>query len=147
MTIRTLTYEGLTLSIREWTERTGLTEETIRARLRAGWTTERVLKPTLDRRGRKRTPKPTLLGKELPAWNRYQHSVHTAHRQLTQSIRLFLRDIEQQMAELRHQVDADLAAQHERATRAVLASHAPGVVTDLAQRPNDRSPPVAQDGV
>lgn len=40
---RLVTHEGLTLSIIEWVERTGISHQTIRNRLKHGWTIQRTL--------------------------------------------------------------------------------------------------------
>lgn len=42
-TVRTLTHEGKSLSVREWSMLTGIPRDAINSRLKLGWSTERAL--------------------------------------------------------------------------------------------------------
>lgn len=46
---RTLTYKGETLSVAEWSRRTGLKDKTIYMRIKAGWTAERAIERPLQK--------------------------------------------------------------------------------------------------
>ncbi|HHW34340.1 MAG TPA: hypothetical protein GXX24_09420 [Paracoccus solventivorans] len=46
----TITHAGMTLTVQQWAERTGLSIHTIKARRWKGWPTERVLSPLVRRR-------------------------------------------------------------------------------------------------
>lgn len=47
---RYLTLDGTTLSIAQWSRKTGIKSETIRGRIARGWTSERILSPVDQRR-------------------------------------------------------------------------------------------------
>ncbi|MGP4690637.1 hypothetical protein [Agrobacterium cavarae] len=51
-------YDGKALTLREWSNHTGLKVNTIRARLADGWSINRALSAPLDRRGRRRGVSP-----------------------------------------------------------------------------------------
>jgi len=89
----------------------------------------------------KRKPRQSSL--PLPAMHAYQREMHAAHRQLTRSIRLFVRGVEDQMADLRHKLDQRLSDQQRQACEAVLST--PGVAENFAESANDRSPPSTQE--
>jgi hypothetical protein len=55
---RELTHDGRTMSIEAWADVLGVKPTTLRARLRDGWTTEKVLNPKVQRRRSWRAAKP-----------------------------------------------------------------------------------------
>ncbi len=75
----------------------------------------------------------------------YKRSMHVAHRQLQQSMHDFVRGIEEQFAQLRHQRETIQAARQEQACRAVLASHTPRVVESTEGVSDDQTHPSAQE--
>ncbi|SFK04629.1 hypothetical protein [Bradyrhizobium sp. Gha] len=83
----------------------------------------------------------------LPALMDYQRDMHAAHRQMTRSVRAFVRQMEAQMAELRHGLDQHLAAQRDEAERAILASHTRGVGQSSQEIAGDRLSRVTQESV
>jgi hypothetical protein len=82
MSARTVTHDGLTLTISEWAKRTNQTPFTLRYRLDAGWPIEQALHQPLHSNGRKRvkiislqrkepsasTPTPSKSGVSLTSW-------------------------------------------------------------------------------
>lgn len=136
-----ITFEGTTKSVADWSRLTGLSAGLIAKRLNAGWSVENALTAPLDSRGRKRKPKvkqgKATLAASLPALADYQRDTHAAHRRLTRTVRAFIRDIEQQIADLRHDADQLLAAQHNDAE--------PPVVDDFLPNASDRMSPSAQE--
>ncbi|WP_457586096.1 hypothetical protein [Ensifer canadensis] len=50
---KTYTYEGKTLTVREWSRLTGIKQTTIASRIRKGWSIDRALTAARDGRGRK----------------------------------------------------------------------------------------------
>ncbi|OAF13929.1 hypothetical protein [Bradyrhizobium neotropicale] len=87
------------------------------------------------------------LADSLPALLDYQRDMHAAHRKMTRSVRQCLRQMEEQMAELRHGLDQHLAAQRDEAERAIVASqrHTPGVGQPHPKSADDRHIPSAQE--
>jgi hypothetical protein len=75
----------------------------------------------------------------------YKRSMYVAHRQMQQSIRLFVRGLEEQMAELRHHLDKSVEAQNEQIHRAALAMHTPRVVENIEPKRSDRTHSSAQE--
>jgi hypothetical protein len=134
--MRKIKYNGATRTAADWSRLTGIGADTIIKRLKAGWTIEQALSKPVGEQGRKGLPQPSIVG-ALPALQDWQRDMHAAHRQMTRSIRSFVRSIEEQMAELRHRLDQRLAAQHEQACR--------GVADNFANRADDRTFPVAQE--
>ncbi|MGW1423191.1 hypothetical protein ACWAT4_24095 [Bradyrhizobium manausense] len=143
---RTLTYNGLTLSHDEWAERYSINKRNLRWRLDAGWPAEQALTAQRSKRGQRcsvtRTP---TLAEQLPALRDWQRDMHAAHRQMTRSVRSFVRQMEEQMAELRYGLDQHLAAQLAEAERNILASHTPGEASTDKNRAPDRSIPAVQE--
>lgn len=67
---RMLTYKGETLSVAEWSRRTGLKDNIIHMRLRAGWSVEKTLEKPLGNKFITKDPSsPTGLKAELKAKN------------------------------------------------------------------------------
>ncbi|OKO88055.1 hypothetical protein AC629_10935 [Bradyrhizobium sp. NAS80.1] len=86
------------------------------------------------------------LTQSLPALLDYQRDMHAAHRQMTRSVRQCLRQMEEQMAELRHSLDQHLVAQRDEAHRNAAASqHTRGAPENISSGRCDRSPRVAQE--
>lgn len=144
---RILTYKGLTLTHDEWADRYGLTTRSLRFRLDAGWPVERALNEPLSKRGRQRKPTHTSLMQQLPALQDWQRDMHAAHRQMTRSVRAFVRQMEEQMAQLRHSLDQQLAAQRDEAHSNIIASHTPGVGQSTSKSADDRCSRVTQESV
>lgn len=144
---RNVSHDGETMTLVEWSKRTGLSYLTIHMRLKAGWPVERALNPKLDARGRRRKqPFTPTLATHLPALLDYHRDMQAAHRQMTRSIRAFVRGMEAQMAELRYQLEKNLAAQTEQACREALNGFTtPGVVENISNHPCDRGTSRAQD--
>jgi hypothetical protein len=93
---------------------------------------------------RKRTTK--TFTDALPALLDYQRDMHAAHRQMTQSVRLFVRQMEAQMAELRHGLDQHLAAQRDEAhCNAAASQHTPGAPSSTSNDRGDRCLRATQD--
>jgi hypothetical protein len=146
--IHYLTHNGERMNITNWAKRIGISCITLRQRLRAGWSIERALTTKLyANRGPKRKPKPIAplprssfapsIAADLPALLDYQRDMHAAHRQMTQSVRMFVRSIEAQFAGLRQHLDQAVADHHKQTYR--------GVVENIKQRPSDRINSSAQD--
>jgi hypothetical protein len=134
-----ISFEGATKSVADWSRSTGLSVSLIWKRLKAGWSIERTLTAPLDTRGRKPKPEPkqqSHLALQLPALLNYQRDMHIAHRRLSQSARAFIRQMEQQVEDLRHSLDQLLAAQRDTC---------PGAVNNLDEHRPDRMSPSTQD--
>lgn len=145
---RTLTHNGLTLTHDEWAERYGVDKRNLRWRLDAGWPPEQALTAPRSKRGQrsiaKRSPS---LAAQLPALRDWQRDMHAAHRQMTRSVRAFVRQIEEQMAQLRHGLDKTLAAQRDEAHRNASASYTRGVGQSISKSADDRCSRVTQESV
>lgn len=130
--VRKITFQGATKSAVDWSRLIGLSAGVIIKRLDAGWSVERTLTAPLSTRGRKRKTKqgPQM---PLPALADYQRDMHAAHRRLSQSVRSFVREIERQMAELRHGLDKRLNEQDR------------GAVANFNETPSDRLLSSTQD--
>ncbi|MDD1533047.1 hypothetical protein DCM78_16845 [Bradyrhizobium sp. WBOS04] len=102
----------------DWARRTGISSDTLAKRLSMGWTVEEALTTPVGKQGRKPKPSrsPSLIN-ALPTLRDWQRDMHAAHRQMTRSVRQFVRQMEEQMAELRHSLDQHLAAQCDEAHR------------------------------
>ncbi|WP_426609490.1 hypothetical protein [Bradyrhizobium sp. McL0616] len=98
-----------------------------------------------DKSKSKRSTK--TLTASLPALIDYQRDMHAAHRQMTRSVRLFVRQMEGQMAELRRGLDQHLAAQRDEAHRYAAASHTRGVGGNISKNASDRCSRPAQDSL
>ncbi|WP_041358097.1 hypothetical protein [Nitrobacter hamburgensis] len=131
------------MSVVDWSRLTGISADLIAKRLKAGWSVELALTAPLDTRGRKRKPKvkqpKDRLALPLPALVDYQRDMHTAHRRLSQSVRAFIREMEQQMADLRHGLDQLMAAQQADIYR--------GRVENFEESRPDRMSPSAPDSL
>lgn len=89
----------------------------------------------------------SALVQALPALRDWQRDMHAAHRQMTRSVRAFVRQMEEQMAELRHGLDQHLAAQRDEAHGNILASHTRGVGENISKTTNDRCSRITQESV
>ncbi|WP_314945901.1 hypothetical protein [Bradyrhizobium cosmicum] len=146
--MRLIEFNGEARPLFDWAQRTGISSDTLAKRLNSGWSMEEALTTPVGKQGRK--PKPTLapsIAHALPALRDYQRDMHAAHRQMTRSVRLFVRQMEEQMAELRHSLDQHMAAQREEAHRNAAASHTRGVGQKAQEIVRDRCSRVAQESV
>jgi hypothetical protein len=147
--MRQIEFNGVTRPVADWARLTGIASDTLTKRLNAGWSVEAALTEPVGKQGRKAMLVPaSSLIQALPALVDWQRDMHAAHRQLTRSIRTFVRGVEEQMAELRHGLDQHLAAQRDEAHRNIVAAQTtPGVVKNISKKPDDRCSPVAQETV
>ncbi|WFU76588.1 hypothetical protein [Bradyrhizobium sp. CB2312] len=144
--MRPIEFKGMSRPVCEWAKLTGISSDTITKRLNLGWSAEEALTTPVGKQGRK--PKPALapsFAHELPALYGWQRDMHAAHRQMTRSVRSFVRQMEEQMAELRHGLDQHLAAQRDEAHRNAAAT--PGVSSNIPKSADDRCPRVTQESV
>lgn len=133
-----ITYKGETLSILEWSRRTGIRYSTLQRRLGCGWPPEVALTHPYGKRFNKHTLTPFGV-----ALLEYQRDLHAQHRALHRSIRAFVADVERQMAGVRHQLDRMVDEQiNSQASNAT-----PGVVADFLESAPDQSLPSTQDSV
>jgi hypothetical protein len=143
-------FKGETLTVADWARRTGMGADTLAKRLYSGWSVEDALTTPVGKQGRKPKPKckpvpaPSLVH-ALPALRDWQRDMHAAHRQMTRSVRAFVRQMEEQMAELRHGLDQHLAAQRDEAHRNVVASQTRGEASTNEKSRPDRSIPSTQE--
>lgn len=146
--MRLIKFNGETRLLADWARQSGMSSDTLTNRLNLGWSVEEALTTPVGKQGRKpRTlPAPSLV-QALPALTDWQHDMHAAHRQMTRSVRAFVRQMEEQMAELRHGLDQHLAAQRDEVKSNVLASHTRGVGQSISKSANDRSSRVTQESV
>lgn len=146
--MRLIEFNGEARPLFDWAQRTGISSDTLTKRLNMGWSVEQALTRPVGKQGRK--PKPTLapsMTHALPALRDWQRDMHAAHRQMTRSVRAFVRQMEEQMAELRHGLDQHLAAQRDEANRNAVSSHTRGVGESTAKIANDRCSRVTQESV
>ncbi len=127
MPARTITHDGLTLTIHQWAARTHQSPQMLRYRLNAGWSIERALSAPPTYRGRKRMP------------NAEQRAMLAA---LNADARALRRDFYQLVRE----IDRSLSSFASR-LELLVENATPGVSNDFAASACDRGPPVAQDGV
>ncbi|WP_256807152.1 hypothetical protein [Bradyrhizobium sp. Bra64] len=144
--MRQIEFNGVTRLVADWARLTGISSDTLTKRLNMGWSVEEALTKPVGKQGRKPQSRPApSLTHGLPALVEWQRDMHAAHRQMTRSVRSFVRQMEEQMAQLRHGLDQHLAAQRDEAHRHIIASHTRGVVSaDQKSRP-DRSISSAQE--
>ena len=81
----TITYHGLTRSIRQWAQLLGLNYYTLLARVRRGWSAERALETPLRHRGAGPTTHGKSYSREHGAWKAmlgrcYYPGYHASHR-------------------------------------------------------------------
>lgn len=146
--MRQIKFNGVSRTVADWARLTGISSDTLTKRLNAGWSVEDAMSKPVGNQGRRsRAVHATALTHALPALVDWQRDMHAAHRQLTRSIRSFVRGVEEQMAELRHGLDQHLAAQRDEANRNIIASHTPGVGESISKSADDRCPRVAQESV
>ncbi|UEM16588.1 hypothetical protein J4G43_021660 [Bradyrhizobium barranii subsp. barranii] len=141
-------FNGETRTVADWARLIGIHPDTLGKRLALGWSVEEALTTPVGKQGRK--PKPIRapsIAHALPALRDWQRDMHAAHRQMTRSVRSFVRQMEEQMAELRHGLDQHLAAQRDEANRNIIASHTPGVGQNPQEIVRDRCSRVAQESV
>lgn len=146
--MRLIEFNGEARPLFDWAQRTGISSDTLAKRLNLGWSVEEALTTPVGKQGRK--PKPIRapsIAHALPALRDWQRDMHAAHRQMTRSVRSFVRQMEEQMAELRHGLDQHLAAQRNEAHRNIIASHTRGVGQPQQKSVCDRSTRVAQETV
>ncbi|MBB4373311.1 hypothetical protein GGD63_006133 [Bradyrhizobium sp. cir1] len=146
--MRLIEFRGVSRSLADWARLSGMRSETLAKRLNAGWSVEEALATPVGKQGRK--PKPLAarsVVQSLPALRDWQRDMHAAHREMTRSVRSFVRQMEEQMAELRHGLDQHLAAQLAEADRNMIASHTRGVGQSISKNANDRCPRVTQESV
>jgi hypothetical protein len=117
MPVRTLTFNGQTLTIRQWATRIGLSSQVLRYRLDAGWPIAEVLNPA----------------KQSPGCNSYISFDDKAAR------------VQRDFNELVHEMNRSLNTFQRRIQWLTDASHTPGVVGNFAESSNDRLSPIAQD--
>jgi hypothetical protein len=146
--MRLIEFNGEARPLFDWAQRTGISSDTLAKRLSLGWSVEEALTTPVGKQGRK--PKPIRapsVAHALPALRDWQRDMHVAHRQMTRSVRSFVRQMEEQMAELRHGLDQHLAAQLDEANRHIIASHTPGVGQNPQEIVRDRCSRVTQESV
>lgn len=148
--MRQIEFNGVSRPVADWARLTGISSDTITKRLNAGWSVEAALSKPVGKQGRKAFSLPTptrsrSLAQALPALVEWQRDMHAAHRQMTRSVRLFVRQMEAQMAELRHGLDQHLAAQRDEAHRHIIASHTRGEASTNEKCRRDRSTPPTQE--
>lgn len=144
--MRLIEFNGMSRPVCEWAKLTGISSDTITKRLNLGWSAEEALTAPVGKQGPR--PKPALapsLALELPALSDWQRDVHAAHRQMTRLARAFIRQMEEQMAELRHGLDQHLAAQRDEAHRHAAAT--PGEGQKPQEIVRDRCSRVTQESV
>jgi hypothetical protein len=117
MAIRTLTFNGQTLTIRQWATRIGLSSQVLRYRLDAGWPIAEVLNPA----------------KQSPGSKTHSSFEDKAAR------------VQRDFNELVHEMNRSLNTFQRRIQWLIEASNTPGVVGNFAESANDRSSPTAQD--
>ncbi|GAB9248272.1 hypothetical protein [Bradyrhizobium diazoefficiens] len=147
--MRLIEFNGEARPLFDWARRTGISSDTLAKRLNMGWSAEEALTTPVGKQGRKpRSPMPApSVAKALPALRDWQRDMHAAHRQMTRSVRSFVRQMEEQMAELRHGLDQHLAAQLAEADRNIIASYTRGEASTHRKVGADRCPRVAQESV
>lgn len=146
--MRQIKFNGVSRTVADWARLTGISSDTLTKRLNAGWSVEDAMTKPVGNQGRRsRAVHATALTQALPALVDWQRDMHAAHRQLTRSIRSFVRGVEEQMAELRHGLDQHLAAQRDEAHGNAVASHIPGVGESTQEIVRDRCSRVTQESV
>ncbi|WP_441280174.1 hypothetical protein [Bradyrhizobium sp. 63_E2_N1_3] len=144
--MRLIEFNGMSRPVSEWAKLTGISSDTITKRLNLGWSAEETLTTPIGKQGRRATRVAAQsIAHELPALRGWQRDMHAAHRQMTRSVRSFVRQMEEQMAELRHGLDQHLAAQRDEAHRHAAAT--PGVGQNSQEIVRDRCSRVAQESV
>jgi hypothetical protein len=117
MPIRTLTFNGETLTIRQWAARIGLSAQVVRYRLDAGWPMAEVLSPM----------------KQSPGSKSHVTFEDKAAR------------VQRDFNELVHEMNCALRTFQRRIQWLTEASITPGVGGNFAENANDRLIPTAQD--
>jgi hypothetical protein len=117
MPIRTLTFNGETLTIRQWAARIGLSSHVVRYRLDAGWPIAEVLSPM----------------KQSPGSKSYVAFEDKAAR------------VQRDFNELVHEMNRSLNTFQRRIRWLFEASDTPGVGGNFAENANDRLIPSEQD--
>lgn len=145
--MRQIRFNGVSRPVADWARLTGISSDTLTKRLNMGWSVEDALTKPIGKQGRKPKPlnAPSLVH-ALPALVEWQRDMHAAHRQMTRSVRAFVRQMEEQMAQLRHGLDKTLAAQRDEAHRNA-AQNTRGVGQNISIERRDRCPRVTQESV
>ena len=145
--MRQIKFNGVSRPVADWARLTGISSDTLTKRLNAGWSVEDAMTKPVGNQGRKsRAVHSTPLTKALPALVDWQRDMHAAHRQMTRSVRAFVRQMEEQMAQLRHGLDQTLAAQRDEAHHNA-AHNTRGMAQNISNDRRDRCPRVAQESV
>jgi hypothetical protein len=146
--MRLIEFNGEARPLFDWARRAGISSDTLAKRLHLGWSVEEALTTPVGKQGRKpKSIRAPSITHALPGLRDWQRDMHAAHRQMTRSVRSFVRQMEEQMAELRHGLDQHLAAQRDEAHRHIVASHTPGVGQNPSEIVRDRCSPVAEETV
>lgn len=124
---RTITYDGITLTIKEWAKRTNLNEVTLRKRLAAGWTIEQCFTLPLDPRGRE-----CAVRKEIT-------------KRLDRKLRTKAVHIQREFGKLVSELDDALRTFSEKLDTLLSDEDTPGVVEQPANDRPDRTIPSAQE--
>ncbi|WP_234680800.1 hypothetical protein [Bradyrhizobium monzae] len=134
--MRPIQFNGVSRPLADWARLAGISSDTLTKRLDAGWSVEDALTKPVGKQGRKAMSLPSSsLVHALPALRDWQRDMHAAHRRMTRLARSLIRQMDEQMAELRHSLDQHMAA------------NTPGVGQHLSENANDRSIPSMQDRV
>lgn len=133
-----LTYNGETLTISEWGRRLGIHRETLRRRMTVyGWTVHRALSTPVGKYGHcNRAPAPALSS----ALKRVARNHHASERAFLDALQNYVRSCSERQVEVMDGIDMSMIGQPPAGT-----FKTPGVVTDFAEKPSDRSLSVAQD--
>ena len=127
MAARTITHNGVTLTITEWAKRTDQMPRTLRWRLNAGWPIEQALHLPLDPRGRERT-------------DRQEQTMRLDRELRTKAVQ-----INREFGKLVFAVDSALRSFREKLNSLLPDEQTPGVVKQPAESPPNRTIPSAQD--
>ncbi|WP_316214073.1 hypothetical protein [Bradyrhizobium sp. SZCCHNR2032] len=129
MAARTITHEGVTLTIDQWAARTQQSPQLLRYRLKAGWPVADALTQPRGARG-----VPAYRDVVLAERHRQDRIRAAAARTLHRDFEKLVRDMDRALNAFKYRL-------------AAFADTDPGVSNDFAETVADRAPPVAQDRV
>ncbi|SRR6266436_3075358 len=132
--MRTLTHEGLTLTINEWAARTNQSPQSLRYRLNSGWPVSNALNKPTGTRGR----------------SAHKDEVNAERQRCQRTLKANAKQIRREFGKLINDMDRALNAFNLRLAwilKDTDDTDTPGVVADQSKSAPDRPTRTAQDGV